>query len=430
MTLKIAGNFDVKQMKSIIEQHYGSIILKGSSATKRSPENPKLNNKPFYRFFEGAGSNTGYIGGKYILDNYKKHIILKAYTKNLAKRLQQHLRNELGTTYSINPYLFGDRKAQVAAVSFDGLRKEFENNIKIVKETIQNDLEHLDDETILDALKNYQKQYTSIENDSKSLMGLIQTAEYLCEQHNITDKSSFAIFQSITPNEFRNVIKTTFKPENCYSYIYRDYYYVPMEMLLLSIITTITLLLVYYKSNLVDRIIKAISYTRRDVLMKRRLSNRFLGFLVFISTFIMASWSCAWMKYLGAKYVMGDGFYILTIDVPYSYILTIADPFFHIIVFLIIYRFLFNYYAHMDVINDAIYLVGNKIQSIHKDHIKDIKIEKWSIRNFIKNSGYSILFWKPVLKIQTYQDQFYYLRTNNAKYLEEDLEKWLNSQVQ
>ncbi len=427
MTLKIAGNFDIKQMKSIIEQHYGPITLKGTASAKHPPENPKLNNKPFYRFIEESGSNTGYIGGKYILDNYKKYLILKAYTKNLAKRLQQYLRNKLGTTYSISSSHFGDRKAYIAAICFDGLHKEFENNLQIVKKTIQKDREHLDDKIIFDALKDYKKNYTSVEHDSRSLMSLISTAESLREKHNISDKSSFEIFQSITPDEFRNIIKTTFKPENSYSYIYRDYYFFPMEMLLLSIITIITLFLAYYKINLIDRIKKAISYTKRDVLMKRRLSNRFLGVMVFISASIIASLSFAWLKYLGQKYIMGDGFYISTIDIPYSYIITIVSPFLYIILFLVIYRFLFNYYAHMDVIKNKIYLVGNKIQSIHKDHIKDMVIEKWTIKNFFKNKGYSILFWKPVLRIQTDQGQSYYLRTNNAKYLKEDLEKWLNN---
>ncbi len=54
---------------------------------------------------------------------------------------------------------------------------------------------------------------------------------------------------------------------------------------------------------------------------------------------------------------MGDAFYLHTIDVPYSYIASIADPFFSIAVFLFIYRCLFNYYARMDVVENEIYLV-------------------------------------------------------------------------
>ncbi len=427
MTLKITGNFDVKQMKLLIEEQYGSINKKGSAATKRPSGDPILNNKPFFRFIEGYDSNTGYIGGKYIVDDYKKYIIIDAYVANLAQRLQQHLRNKMGTTYSINPYHFGNRKrkAMVASVSFDGLRKDFENNIKIIKKTMQKDFEHLDDEIILDALKDYQKKYTSIEHDSGSLMRVLGTAQFLRENYNISDKTSFEIFQSINHDEFRNIVKNTFKPENNYSYIYRDYYYFPLEMKLLSIVTIITLLLSYYKINLVDRINKSISYTKRDVLMNRRLSNRFLGFLVFIIALIIGSIVHDWIQYLGPKYIMGDAFYIRTIDVPYSYILSIADPFFNIIVFLLIYRYLFNYYAHMDVIENAIYLVGNKIKVIKKENIQNMEIEPWSIKKFIKTSGYSMLFWKPILKIQTDQNQLYYLRTTNAKHLEEDLQKWL-----
>ncbi len=287
MTLKVAGDFDVKQMKSLIEEQYGPINTTGNAAAKLPSENPKLNNKPYLRFIEGSGSNLGYIGAKYILDNYKKYIILDAYVTNLATRLQQHLRNERGATYSISPYHFGDRKrkARVAAVRFDGLRKEFENNIKIVNETIQKDLEHLDDEIILDALKNYQKIYTSVEHDSDSLMDIIDTAQYLREHHDISDKTSFEIFRSITPDEFRAVLKNTFKSENIYSYLYRDYYYFPLEMLVLSILTTFLLFYAYFKINLIDRLNKAISYTKRDVVMNRRLTNRFFGFLVFVFCF-------------------------------------------------------------------------------------------------------------------------------------------------
>jgi hypothetical protein len=361
------------------------------------------------------------------LDDYKKYIIiLDAYVSNLAKRLQQHLRNELGATYSISPYHFGARKAMVASVRFDGLRKEFEKNIKIVNKTIQKDFAHLGDEIIRDALKSYQKTYTSIERDSDSLMDIIKTAQYLNEHHDITAKTSFEIFHSITPDEFRDVVKNAFKSENRYSYIYRDYYYFPMEMWLLSIIAGILLVLAYFNSNRIDRFSKAISYTKRDVLMSQRLSNRFLGFLVFILVMIITSWVQAWIKHLGAKYIAGDAFYLHTLDVPYSYIATVTDPFLYIVIFMFIYRYLFSYYARVDVIEDAICLVGSKIQVIPKENIKELGIENWSIRKFKNIFGYSMLFLKPVLKIRTYQNQIFYLRVADAKHIDENLQKWFN----
>jgi hypothetical protein len=199
-------------------------------------------------------------------------------------------------------------------------------------------------------------------------------------------------------------------------------------MLVLSILTTFLLFYAYFKINLIDRLNKAISYTKRDVVMNRRLTNRFFGFLVFVFVSIITSWSCSWIEYLGGKYIMGDAFYLRTIDVPYSYIASIADPLFSIVVFIFIYRYLFSYYARMDVVENEIYLVGNKIQVIHKENIQSLDIEKWSIGKFKNIFGYSMLFWKPLLKIQTSQNQLYYLRTGNAKHLEEDLQKWLNQQ--
>ena len=102
--MRVVGNFDIERMKKLIQNTYGKVNRTGNKKTMRPPKNPTLNDKPYKRFTEGGGSNHGYIGAKYILDDYKKYIILDAYTENVALRLQQKLRNDMGQTYSINAY--------------------------------------------------------------------------------------------------------------------------------------------------------------------------------------------------------------------------------------------------------------------------------------------------------------------------------------
>ncbi len=116
MVLKIVGNFDDKKMKKLILGTYGKIDITGTKKTIKPLENPSLSKKPYKEFKRTRDKNNGLVGAKYIFDNYKKHIILKAYLKNIATRLQQKLRNDLGQIYSLRSYGFGYRKAQVAGI--------------------------------------------------------------------------------------------------------------------------------------------------------------------------------------------------------------------------------------------------------------------------------------------------------------------------
>lgn len=428
MTLSIAGNFSTPKMKRLIEERYGKIDSKGTLWTIKPPKNPILNHKPYRRFYEGADENAGYIGAKYILDDYRKYLILSSYTDNLAQRLQQQMRNRDGRSYSVNAYMFHDRHAGTSTVSFDGLNSEFQSNINQVKATIAADLEHLDDSTITEALNNYiQKYYASIEHDSASLMALIGTAKYLRDEHNITDRSSFEIFRSITPELFRETISKTFTPENSYSYIQRDYYFFPLEMIVISILSLILFFFVYFRLYRIDLIKEGIVYTHRDIIMQRRLSNRFIGFLVFLIVMMAASFSWEWIKYILFDALFGDPFYLLTIDVPYSYIATVADPICYMMIFVLMYRYLFSYYARIDIVQDNIYAIGSRVKAYPRDEIKEISTVAWHPRYFGKTLGSAMRFWKPLIRIDMMDGGVSYLRADRAKHLEEDLNGWLNN---
>jgi len=424
-TLRIVGDFSTSKMKKLILEHYGKVEKSGTLYAIKPPEDPKLNHKPYRRFFEGDDENNGYIGAKYIIDDYKKYLTLDIYTINLSERLQQQLRNKEGKTYSVNAYNFSDRKAGIITISFDGLHEQFQDNILSVKKMIAEDAQELKQSDITKALASYEKKYyADIEHDNGSLISLVDMAQYLREEQNITDKTSFEIFRSITPEYFRQTIQETFTPQNSYSYISRDYYFFPLEMPLLSLLAILLFLFVYLRLGYLDLKKHGILYTKREIVMHRRLSSRFVGFMLFIIVFLLASIIWEWLKYLLSKYLMGDPYWIKTIDVPYSYIFTILEPIFNLTIFVVLYRTFFHYYARIDVTEETLYTIGNRVKALPKAEIQEITATPWK-RSYYKNTlGTSLRFWRPVLQIKMQNGDMWYLRTNNAEHLEEDLIKW------
>ncbi|SFV60778.1 FIG007959: peptidase, M16 family [hydrothermal vent metagenome] len=426
MILTIVGNFDTDTMRHLIEKRYGAIKKRGREYAKKPAENPKLNHKPYRRFYNGLGENSAYIGAKYIIDDYKKYLILDIYSANLAERLQQHMRNKNGKTYSVNPYEFSDRKASVTAVTFDSLHGRFQENIDIVNKTILNDIKDLNDSTIDDALKSYEeKYYKSIEHDSASLVSLVDMAQYLREDHNITDKSSYDLFKSITHQEIRDTIAKVFKPENRYTLIYRDYYLFPMEMLVISLLSMILFFYIYIRVYRIGLKNQKILYTHRDVVMYRRVSNRLFGFWILLITAIISNIVWEWIKYIISDTIMDDPNYLTTLDVPYSYIATILDPIGYLILFVIIYYNFWRYYARIDITKEHIIAIGNRVIIIPKDKIESISVVPWRIGLYRSTIGSSLLFWKPLVEIGLSDGSRYYIRASQADHLREDLTKWL-----
>ncbi len=425
MTLRIAGNFSTPKMKKLILEHYGKVRKSGTLYAVKPPENPTLNHKPYHRYFEGSDENSGYIGTKYLIDDYQKFLILDAYTINLAERLQQQLRNKEGKTYSVNAYNFSSRKAGVATVSFDGLHEQFGDNISSVKKMIAEDVKDLREADIAKALSTYEKKYyADIEHDNDSLTSLISMSEYLRDEQNISNKTSFEVFRSITPESFRKTIREAFAEQNSYSYISRDYYFFPLEMLALSLFSILLFLFVYLRLSYIDLKKHGMLYTKRDIVMHRRLSNRFVGFMLFLFVFLLSSIIWEWLKYLLSKYLMGDPYWLMTIDVPYSYIPTILDPILNLTIFVIIYRTFFHYYARIDVTEERIYAIGNRVKAFPKTEIKKIGISPWKRSHFKRMLGTSLRFWKPVVALKMKNGEIWYLRSDNAEHLEEDLMKW------
>ncbi|MCF6206940.1 MAG: insulinase family protein [Sulfurovum sp.] len=428
ITLFIVGNFDAAKMEQTIKEAFGSIAKKGTKSVKEPDWHPTLNHRSYLRFFEGAPENDGYIGAKYLLDDYAKYLILDSYTEDLAKRLQQHLRNRSGKTYSIYANNFSDKKAGVVSIRFDGLHDEFAHNIERVKATIAKDLKELNTTMAQQALKSYETQYYShIEHDGETLKNLVDTAHYLREEHNITDKSSYAILKQITPDEFIKVVRSVFTPENRYTMIYRDYYFFPMEMGMLSIAVWILFIFLYVRMAHIQLKRQGIRYTQRDIVFSRRTSSRFTGFLIVMFTALLAMVVWEWIKYLLSLWLTGDPRWLMRIDVPYSYIFTVLDPLLYLLVFIVIYRKLWHYYFRIDVLDDKIVVLGNHIKVIPKEQIGQIDVVAWKPAYITKTIGHALLFWRPLVRIQMHDGTVHLIRTSNAEHLKEDLEKWKNA---
>jgi len=136
-------------------------------------------------------------------------------------------------------------------------------------------------------------------------------------------------------------------------------------------------------------------------------------------------WS--WIKYLTLKLITGDPFYLFTIDVPYSYIVTILDPVLFTLLFIFIYRTLWHYYARIDVIDRGIVAIGNHVTFMPKEKISSFEVTPWKLSYRKQTIGTAIRFWKPLLKVTMQDGKIYYLRTVEASHLKEDLEKALFS---
>ncbi len=421
MILKIAGHFDMDKMKKHVQTHYGSIQKKGSQKALKPEETPQLNQKPYRLFVEGASENAGYIGVKYIMDDYRKSLIIDAYLDNLALRLQQKLRNDLGHTYSIYASESSRHKATIAYIYFDGLHDEFESNIIAVRDAINNDLKNLSNETIDDALREYKKYYTSVEHDSNTLMDLIDTTQYLQEEF-ASSKSSYQFFDSINHANFREALNQTFVDKHLYAVIYRDYYLFPYDVVLLSLLSFVIMITLYFRLYHLDKIGQKSNCAYRNIIMSRRISNRFLGFIYIFAIYFISSFFWEWIKYLFLTYFIGNSTYLQNLDVPYSYIWTISDMILGILVFLLLCRYLFPYFARLVVTQDGIYLIGHRVKTIPKADIKDIQTTSWNLTNSFKSFGISMLFWKSLIKITLNDGKEVYIRSSHAEHLKEDLE--------
>ena len=429
MKLFVTGNFNPDKMRITIEKYFGMITRTGTKKILKPHYEPKLNNRPYKRFYEGTPKNYAQIGAKYVLDDYKKYLILDVYTEALAQRLQRLLRNQNGKTYTVYENGFADKSAGVALIQFDGLRDNLLYNIQIAEKMIEADRIKMNPTLIETALKQYENRYyANIEHDVYSLMELVDLADYLRMEHNISDRTSYSIFKSITTQSFQSTITEIFQPQNSYKIVGLQYYFFPMDTLLLSLVGLMLFILFYIFFARWQQRRKGITYSHRDIIFQRRLSSPFTSFVVFLLTALIAIISYEWIKYLLLKLLFDDPEWMMTITPPYSYLITLLDSMGYFIWFFVLYYYLWHYSARLTVLKSKIVLFGNKTMAIEKNNIEKLNIVTPKDREKgVKTYGFSWRFWKPLVTLVCKNGKRCYLRTSNAQHLKEDLEKWLNS---
>ncbi|NPA73711.1 MAG: hypothetical protein GXO12_03260 [Epsilonproteobacteria bacterium] len=432
MRLIVVGNFDHDKMKNIIKKGFENIDKKGSATTKLPPRDAVLSGKP-YKMVRLAPNdkNVGYVGYKYIEDSYKKFQIMSSYFDYLAMRLQQELRNKKGSVYGVNSDFFFKRGASIEVLVFDGLHNNFYKNKKFIENFLKKDIKNIDNKTIKESLREYIKNYLSIEHDSDSLYRLVGDMEYLKDEMK-ENKDPYTIFNSITYEEYKKTLADVGKDSNSYKFFYEDYYFFPYEAVVIRLVLLFAFFvaIIYYLKRKAKKSLSNINivYNKRDIRVSRRLSNRLFFVIGIFFVIFFSSLATDWFTYFVSKYIFGDPNYIYTLDIPQVYIGILLGFIVNLIFFIFFYYkvFLSRYYARLDANENGIFLVGTKTIYIPKEHIKSLEATKWSFDKFTKTYGSFLRFWKDLLKIELKSGQTIYVRAKNAEHLEEDLKEILN----
>ena len=425
MILKVAGNFDVAKMKQLIQKSYGTIDTEGTARTHKPKRDAKLSHRPYRFFRNGLFKNYGYIGTQYLFDDCQKHIILTAFMDFAAKKIQQKLRNKAGKSYTVSTYSNNSRGAGIVAVSFDGLHDDFDENIKIVKETIKTYVSHMDESMIQEALDEYGKRYSAVEYDSDSLSNRIDKAEHMRSDHHIANHTHYDFFKSITPQKFRKVLVETFIPENSYENIYRDYYLFKGDSVILGFVVLFMVLFFYFRFSHYMFALRGVGYSKRDIIFSERIANRLCGFMVFMFITFAAGMLYDWIVYLVLHFMMHDSNYLRSLDLPYSFFVDLIENIMPIVLMLAIYRWLVRYHARIDVTSQRVYIVGSKPVVIEKSDVLALNVVPWRLRDIFGDYGCMLFFWKPLLKIETKTDS-YHIRSSDATALKNVLiQRWI-----
>ena len=424
MVLKIVGNFDTEKMKIKIQSSFGQIKKNGTARTSKLPYNATLSNKPYnLNYINPSEDNYAYVGAKYILDDYKKYLILSTYSYYLAKKMHNLLRDSQGKTYSVNKFQNSIRNAGIVGITFSSLNEEFDSNIKTVQNQIKKDSVKMEDSNIQEALNDEYLYYSSFEHDSKTLLKSVDTYEYLHKVHKIFDKTPYEIFQSINTSDFQKVISDTFTKKNQYTITNMKYLIFPFDTIIVLFIFIFLIIYFYikiYKFNLKDKL-----YTQRDVLFTRRLSNRFLSLVKFIFIFFIAVFIADWSEYFLFAEIFGNKNFVASLDNKYIFLAMTLSSIWFMIIFLSLSSIMFKtYYVRMDVTKESLNFVGNNLLSVKRESISEVEKISWSIGKFFTIFGFAFLFFRKLIMVKTVDGKIFYLRTNNANHLLEDILKW------
>jgi len=247
--------------------------------------------------------------------------------------------------------------------------------------------------------------------------------EYIQNYHDLNDTTAYEIFKSITPQEYQTVISDTFKDENRFLKVYRDYGFFAYDMFILFVLELGVLLFAFFKMHTINWKKGPLFYTQREVIFTRRLMTRFDSFSYFVVMLYLSEVIAAWSEYL----ILGRVNYFKIVDVPMSYLINIIDYIVYLVIFILIGRYLFaHFYVRLDITCNNINFVGTTHSYIDKKRILSVSSVSYSPRYYFKTYGTSILFLKPLVKIETIDNKVIYLRAKNAEHLVEDILEWKN----
>jgi predicted Zn-dependent peptidase len=416
MTLSVVGNFDLFKMKDTIQKSFGKFEKRdGKTVERKVYKVAKLNLKPYKEFIVGFGRNRANIGTKFIADDPKKVIILQSYVEDLAKRLNKVFRNKNGESYGTYGSYTNYHDGAIASIKFNTEHSAFDKNIAYAKEQLTKEREgELSDNQIKEALENSKKSYDAKEHDSRTLMHMLFNYQEFKRIYK-DSKSPYDLLEEITPTEFKQTIHKAFAPANRYEFIARDYHFFPHEVVIFfAILFFISLYAVYrlFGTKMENRI-----------LFERRLTSKFISFFVILFSIILATFMANWLYYFLSKILPISPLWANGYDTPFSYLIYFVDFLISLaVLYFVIKKFFKWFYIKLFVTNHTLVLTGAKSKFISIADIRDLEVVPWSISKFAATHGISLLFWKPLLKVTSHQNDAIYLRTKNAEHLKDDLE--------
>jgi zinc protease len=427
MTLKIVGNFNEDKMQKLIEEEYANISRSGDKHSQEQAYNAKLKEEKYHFQLTGLSEkNMAYFGIRYLLDDYKQYLTLSAYSYYLSNKMQKLLRNKLGQTYTVSLYENSKRNAGLLGVMFESLHADFDQNLALIQKQLLADINGMESDTIKEALEQSRLCCNSLEHDSKTLMELLNTQEYLHKYYKIYDKTPYEIFNSITPEYFQSEIRKSFADKYRYLYFYRDYYLFPFDVIAYSFLILGVIIIYFIKASRLKLGTKEVLYTYRDVILRRRITTHFVSIVIFVIIFILSNYINVWSEYYLSTLVFKNVNYMFTLSQSMFMLYFILSSLFFFAVFILLSSTLFKrFFTKIELTNECLYVVGLSILAINKNEIVEIKKVPWSISKFFKIAGVSIFFFKPLVKVEYESGKVIYLRAKKAGELAEDLNKWL-----
>ncbi len=424
MTLKIVGNFDLEKMKELINNTFAKVPKReGKTLIEPIYKDATLSHKPFIKNeMPGILPNPRIsLGYKYIDNNMREYMIIDSYFSNLADRLNRMLRNKKGDTYSVYGTSYTKHNAGLGYIDFYTHHDKFEQNLKVVKDILLKESSgNISDEVVKKALENSKKYYKQTSNSVSALMDIVDNEILQKRYYKDNYQNPYEIINTITVQEFKDIIKKRFTKDNFYMFLQKDYFLFPYEAMVILILSVVLFIIVFkkYLSKL----------KKRDILFKRNLTNIFVSAFVYIALFIITIIVSEWVQYAIIKIFNVDILKIQHFGTPMDYLFIVLDFLLFMAIYIILFRYLLSwFYTKLYVTKDKIILAGGKAKVVNINDIKSIDVVPWSFDKIKDIYGFALILFKKLLKVTTKDGKVFYIRAKNADVLKDNLESFIKN---